>query len=282
MGYKKVTVDCAVKPVLRWAGGKSWLIPKIRDLIPAEANSYIEPFVGSAALFLDLIKRKNGFTEFYLSDINKELVVTYTTLRDNCESVIKHLQTFENTPECYYQTRGSIPCNTYEAAARFIYLNRTCFNGLYRVNKHNQFNVPFGNKSYRLLFDYDNIRHFSKLLKRANISHMDFSQTIDFVSHTSFVFLDPPYTVAHQNNNFVKYNQNLFSWNDQIRLAEFIQSIKRKGAKFIMTNASHVSTEHLFSSLGYVVHIQRHSVIGSKPQYRKEVEEMIVTNLEWR
>jgi len=275
-------IDSQVKPILRWAGGKSWLIPRLRGVIPNYVNRYIEPFAGSAALFLDLIKRAHNVSEYYLSDLNKELIDTYTTLRHNPEAVIKCLKNLENTIDCYYKTREQISGDIYETAARFIFLNRTCFNGLYRVNKHNVFNVPYGNKSYRVLFDFDNLRVFSELLKKAYLAHLDFSDTLEFITPTSLVFLDPPYTVAHQNNNFVKYNQKLFSWDDQLRLAEYIQSLKRIGAKFIMTNASHLSTEQLFSGLGTAVQVQRHSVIGSKPQYRKKVEELIITNLHWR
>ena len=166
----------------------------------------------------------------------------------------------------------------HENAAKFIYLNRTGFNGIYRVNLSGTYNVPYGHKSYKQLFDFDNLRLVSKVLKKAEIRTSDFEEGSELIRAGDFVFLDPPYTVTHIKNGFIKYNEKLFSWNDQIRLSKFIESIKLRGAYYLLTNAKHKAVADLFGVLDEPITVNRSSVVGGKNARRGLIQEYLFTN----
>lgn len=268
-----------IKPVIRWAGGKTWLLKHINQLLMGDYEYFIEPFLGGASVFLHVIQNNPSVREFYLSDCNRDMIRLYLMLQTRADDVIHVLSEFVNTEEAYYRIRSWDPSNDVEKAAQLLYLNRTCFNGLYRTNRQNRFNVPYGHKKYRVLFDYENILGFSELIKRAVLSANDFDESRVYVRNKGLVFLDPPYTVAHNNNHFVKYNQTLFSWQDQIRLSEYLGYISFHKAHFIMTNAYHESTIELFQKHGMASCVARASVIGSLPKYRRTTSELIITNI---
>ena len=271
--------EITVKPFLRWAGGKNWLIKEFSQFPLEDINNYFEPFIGGGSIFLYLTQIGKLKNQAYISDINKELIDCYIQIRDNVESVISNLCHYRNDKSFYYSIRDTIPSSDSEAAARFIYLNRTSFNGIYRVNLNGVYNVPYGFKHYPVLFDYDNLRGISKMLKNTNILHCDFQLILQSVQKKDFVFLDPPYTVAHGNNGFIKYNQKLFSWQDQKRLKETAELITDKGAYFLLTNASHPSIDALFCNIGTKIQFDRYSVIGGKHANRGKIKEYIFTNL---
>jgi DNA adenine methylase len=277
---EELGVIVKVKPFLRWAGGKRWLTKSIKNFLPKHFNNYHEPFLGGASIFLYL--KSNNFikNESYLSDFNEELINAYNQIKINPKNTINGLKKLENTKENYYSIRSDKPKSAINKALRFIYLNKTSFNGIYRVNLKGEYNVPYGFKDTKDLFEFDNIMNINNLLnQKVNLYSNDFFSVIENVQENDLVFLDPPYTVAHENNGFVKYNQKIFLWEDQQRLAQLLKEINAKKAFFILTNAAHISVEELFSNLGKKHNVQRTSNIGGKGASRKKVNEYIFTNI---
>ncbi len=266
-----------IKPIFRWAGGKNWLVKYLKTINIPEYKSYHEPFLGGGSVFFYLKPNSKVF----LSDINNELINAYKVIRDNTDDLLLILQKFENTEDEYYRVRKE-KLNDSEKirrAAKFIYLNRTGFNGLYRVNLKGEYNVPYGYKKYKQLFNYDQIRMVSKLLRDSVLDSCDFLETVRNIKESDFVFIDPPYTVTHVNNVFIKYNEKIFSWKDQERLAEFVTRIKDIGAFYMMTNAKHKDIEELYGQIDKPISISRASVIGGLKAKRGKFEEFIFTNI---
>jgi len=263
------------KPFLRWAGGKTWLLKSLSKHIPVYYNNYHEPFLGGGSVFFFLNPNNLSF----LSDSNDELVNAFIQIKENVEDVIKVLKKYKNTKDDYYLIREKSYRNKVKRSARFIFLNRTGFNGIYRVNLKGKYNVPYGFKDYTYLFDYSLFRSASKCLKNTKISSDDFELTLENIHEGDFVFIDPPYTVSHIKNGFIKYNEKLFSWEDQERLANYINQIKEKGAYYLMTNAKHDSVENLYSQIEKPISINRFSVIGGKNAKREPIQEFLFTNV---
>lgn len=263
-------------PFLRWAGGKSWFVKHIHNYLPKDGfNSYHEPFLGGGSIFFNLNPKSA-----YLSDLNEELISTYKEIRDNVEEVINELQHFQNTKDYYYFIRDDKEfSNSISKAARFIYLNQTSFNGIYRVNLKAKYNVPYGFRS-KDFFQPDNLRLASIALQGTNLFTADFNDVIANVKEGDLVFLDPPYTVSHYNNGFIKYNSKLFCEADQIRLSKFIQNIKELGAYYILTNADHQQVYEIFKINGDRIEAEkRASLIGGKNAERGIYKEAIFTNV---
>ena len=263
------------EPFIRWAGGKTWLI-KYLDTILGEKvfNNYYEPFLGGAAIFFALDIPKNA----YLSDMNEELIETYIAIRDNPQETIDILLSFENTQEQYYKIRAQEPVNKIELAARFIYLNQTSYNGLYRVNRQGKYNVPYGFRN-NWTYDIERLLVASKKLKKVKLSCGDFTENKYKIKQGDLVFLDPPYTVSHNNNGFIEYNKNLFSLDDQYRLSKYIDYIKAKGAYYILTNAAHQTVREIFDKGDNLIELDRFSLIGGKDSKREKIKEYVFTNI---
>ena len=266
-----------IEPFVRWAGGKTWLIPHMPDILgDVQIEHYHEPFLGGAAVFFSMEHKKKA----YLSDANPQLINAYIQVRDNPEGVIELFQQMRNTKDDYYRIRGEITAaNTVENAARFIYLNQTSYNGLYRVNRQGQYNVPYGFRE-TWTYDMERIRHASAKLQNTRIEVGDFEAHKYRIKPNDLVFLDPPYTVSHNNNGFIQYNKNLFSLDDQYRLKQFIEYIKRKNAYYVLTNAAHETIRDIFLAEGdRIVELQRNSLIGGKKASRAAISEYIFTNI---
>lgn len=264
-----------IKPFLRWAGGKRWFLKHVEELTKSlNFKNYHEPFVGSAAVFFHL--NTNRFA--YLSDLNTELIETYISVKEDVEKIIAELKKFKNTEKDYYKIRESKFKSDYKRAARFIYLNQTSFNGIYRVNLQGIYNVPFGfrNKNF---FEPMNLRHVSKALEKTKICDSDFDVVRKHIKKNDLVFLDPPYTVSHNNNGFIKYNQKLFSLEDQYRLSSLINYIKEKEAFYILTNAAHHKIEEIFEKGDKKIKFKRASLIGGENAIRGRFEEVVFTNI---
>lgn len=262
-------------PFLRWAGGKSWMIKHLDTIMGNfNFNHYHEPFLGGAAIFFSL----NHHYRAYLSDMNPELVDTYIAVRDFPLQVIEIFQSFPNTEQDYYRIRTQRYPTQIQKAAQFIYLNQMSYNGLYRVNKSGQYNVPYG---FRSSFKYDTKRIIdaSNALKNTNIKHGDFEINKYTIKEGDLIFLDPPYTVSHNNNGFIEYNRNLFSLDDQYRLSKYIDYIKNKGAFYILTNAAHAKIEEIFNKGDQKFCFNRHSLIGGTSAKREMISEFIFTNI---
>ena len=261
-----------LQPFLRWAGGKRWLVKKENQIAPLQFDTYIEPFLGSAAVFFSI-----SSTNFIISDINAELINCYMAIRNNHEEIegLLRIHQAKHSKDYYYQIRESQPKTEQTKAARFLYLNRTCFNGLYRVNHQGKFNVPIGSKNNALL-DNDNFRSIAEKLKQGTVLHQDFEKTIELAEEGDFIFIDPPYTVNHNLNGFIAYNENIFSWEDQVRLKNSIVSAQSRGAMITLTNADHESIHDLYSGLGNIQRLERNSVIAGKACHRKVTSEIIM------
>ena len=266
-----------IKPFLRWAGGKAWFTEHLEALIKDQNfTNYYEPFLGGGSIFLSLSVTDATAT---LSDANRELIETYIAIRDHVEDVLSYFPNYENTSEFYYQLRAMEPTDPCEKAARFIYLNHTSYNGLYRVNRQGKYNVPFGNRKSDTI-NPDEIRKASVALQGANLISGDFENRTDLIQKGTLVFLDPPYTVSHNDNGFIQYNQSIFSIEDQKRLAEYIRFIMSKEAYFILTNAAHDSIREIFAECGTSMLVERQSLIGGKKAKRGLTSELVFTNIE--
>jgi DNA adenine methylase len=260
-----------IAPPLKWAGGKRWLVSRYRHLFPASFNKYIEPFVGSGAVFFALKPKRAE-----LADKNEALVNFYKILKTNplgLQALMrKHARS--HSYQYYYKIRERKPESNDEWAAQFLYLNRTCWNGLYRENKRGEFNVPIGTKT-NVLLPTDDFEAVSNLLKHATIRTSDFGPVIARAKIGDFVFLDPPYTAAHNNNGFIKYNQHIFSWKDQERLAAVVHRAVDRGVQILVTNANHDAVKNLYKRYRQEV-VDRSSVIAGLAAARSRYEEVIV------
>jgi len=264
---------CArVAPFLKWAGGKRWLVDKYDELFIPFSGKFFEPFLGSGAVFFGVSPARS-----ILSDQNAELINCYKQIRNHWSDVELGLrkQHSLHNKDHYYLVRSSEPTDNLERAIRFLYLNRTCWNGLYRVNHKGQFNVPIGTKS-NVVLDTDNFEAVSKILKRASLKVSDFEKTINLAGDEDFVFVDPPYTVKHNVNGFIKYNQRLFSWDDQLRLRNAIEGAVSRGAKVLVTNAAHQSIIDLYDGLGEMMTLNRRSVISGLSKGRGSFDELVI------
>lgn len=259
-------------PFVKWAGGKRWLFGKdFIDTLP-KFKRYIEPFLGGGAGFFTLEP-----ASAILSDLNPELILMYRVVRDAPRDLEQRLRIHQemHSKSHYYEVRSRRPSSDLEAAARFLYLNRSCWNGLYRLNLRGDFNVPIGTKS-QIILPTDDFAYASELLKRADLRTSDFECVIDEAKSGDLVFVDPPYTVAHNNNGFVKYNEKIFSWDDQVRLRDAVKRACARGASVVLTNADHNSVHSLYSEIGTVCSVTRSSVISGNPKGRNSVTEVLV------
>lgn len=261
-----------VQPFLKWAGGKRWLVSKGLPT-PNSYNRLVEPFVGSGAVFFHLQPESA-----LLCDVNPELINLYKVVRDEPDRIQKALEFHheKHSEEHYYRVRSQKCATSLERAARTLYLNRTCWNGLYRVNKMGDFNVPIGTKT-EVILRGERMQDYSKVLKNAQIEVQDFENTIDLCEHGDFLFVDPPYTVKHNMNGFVKYNENIFSWNDQIRLSDALKRASTRGAHIVVTNADHESVLDLYKDGFDYRPVQRSSVLAASSTHRGITSEAIFT-----
>ncbi|HEM7769504.1 DNA adenine methylase [Acinetobacter baumannii] len=264
-----------VKPFLKWAGGKRWFVNKHLSLLPQKFNTYIEPFLGSGALFFNIQP-----THAIINDVNPKLIEVYKAIKIDPLGIENRLKVHheKHSKEYYYYIRSLNLENSLDEAAKFIYLNRTCFNGIYRVNLKGEFNVPIGTKD-QVLLECDNFQKVSECLQNVDIYSGDFERIIDMANEGDFLFIDPPYTVSHNNNGFIKYNENLFSWDDQIRLHQSLKRAHKRKVKILCTNANHQSIHDLYKEKYFQKHIvSRYSAISGKRSARNQYEEIVIRN----
>lgn len=212
-----------------------------------------------------------------LSDVNADLINAYEAIRDDWRLVRRYLGEYAAThnKSQYYRERSKKSTSRYRNAARFIYLNRVCWNGLYRVNLKGQFNVPLGTKT-QVILDTDNFAAIADTLEGAELISSDFEAAIDRAKNGDLVFVDPPYITAHNRNGFIKYNEKIFGWNDQIRLRNAIARAKNRGAYILISNADHASIRDLYSDIGTIKSIGRASVIAAASEYRQSTTELLI------
>lgn len=261
-----------MRPFLKWAGSKKWLVRRGLEFPIGEFDRYFEPFVGSGAVFFHLLPQKA-----VLSDMNSHLMNCYQHLRDDWLSVFEtYKELFSNhSKENFYLTRENLVSKGAMGAGQFLYLNRSCFNGIFRVNLAGKFNVPLGSKISDP-FEKSDFERWANALEECELYNCDFESIIDRMSDRDFAFVDPPYTVAHNKNGFIEYNEHIFSWDDQLRLASALIRAKKRGVRFILTNANHDSVRQLYEPYFDIEEVDRKSAIAANVAKRRPISEIII------
>ncbi len=292
-----------VKPFLKWAGGKGQLLAEIENYYPFENGTitkYAEPFVGGGAVLFDILS-KYDLEEVYISDINAELINTYRIIRDDIDELVAILMVMQREfvpmdtehRKVYYTAKrerfndlkvnGNETVNI-EKAALMIFLNKTCFNGLFRVNKKGLFNVPMGSYKNPMICDEDNLRAVSKKLQRVKIVCGDYRESADFIDENTFVYFDPPYRPITDTASFTAYTENLFNDEEQIELARFVDVMHRKGAKVVISNSDpkNSNTEDDFFDNIYSAHkikrVEANRMINCNSEARGKIKELLISN----
>ncbi len=266
------------KPVVKWAGGKSKVISQLSKYIPQAFNDYHEPFVGGGAMFFylvpDLINR-NG--KVYLSDLVKDLIILYAAIKNNVEELIRKSKEHKYEKEYYYKIRSLNPFGMpdIERASRMLFLNKTCFNGLYRVNKKGQFNVSFGDYKDPVIVDEMALRSASRAFQIAEISHGDFELVLKNAQKGDFIYLDPPYVPLSATSDFTQYTPGLFNAYDHKRLKDVFDNLKEKGCYVMLSNSDTDFVVDLYS--GYNIKtINASRAINSNIKKRGAVKELLI------
>jgi len=307
---KSADNSVSAKPFLKWAGGKSQLIPELSSRLPKEIinsgtiESYVEPFVGGGAFFFYL-KGRFQINKSFLFDINRELIVGYKVLQNNPKELtnrLKELETEyidkneEERKNYYYKVRGrynsqissfdyiNYNTNWVQRASDMIFLNRTCFNGLFRQNQKGEFNVPHGRYKNPRICDKENIKNVNLALKNTEIIYGDFSKSSKYVTDNSLIYFDPPYRPLNQTSSFTSYSKEEFTDIDQIRLSEFYKELDKKGAYLILSNSDPKNEnpdDDFFDNLYKKFIIERVNakrIINCDPRKRGEIKELIIRN----
>lgn len=272
------------KPFVKWVGGKRQLLRQFRELglYPPEAfdpitNTYYEPFVGGGAVFFDLLPETAE-----LSDLNKELVITYNVIKNDIDKLIDSLKKHIYKKDYYLEVRARNvdELSDIEIASRFIFLNRTGFNGLYRVNKKGQFNVPFGRYKNPVICDEDNLRRVSKELQNVTISHQDYKAVLETAKKGDFIYFDPPYYPINRTSSFTAYTSEGFLEKEQTELRDTFIELHKRGCFVMLSNSGTPYINELYSGIdGVTVHkIAAGRAINSKGSGRGKIMEVLVTN----
>ena len=299
--FEKDRIEC--KPFIKWVGGKGQLLPEINKLYPVELgkniNKYAEIFIGGGAVLFDILS-KYRLDQVYISDKNLELINTYRNIKDNVDVLIKSLKEMEeqyiplNNEDrkiYYYEKREEYnslkinsEMNNIEKAILFIFLNKTCFNGLYRVNKKGKFNVPMGAYKKPKICDEENLKNVSLTLRNVKIVYADYRESEKFIDDKTFVYIDPPYRPLNTSSSFTSYTENDFSDKEQIELAEFINILNRKGAKIVISNSDPKNNnidDNFFDELYKNYNINRVKatrMLNSNASLRGAINELLITN----
>lgn len=270
--------NTSVKPFVKWPGGKSNLLPELSRRMPTHFGNYYEPFLGGGALFFHLQPKRA-----VLSDRNVDLIRTYKVVRDNPEGLISNLLTHRYSQDYYYTIRNADKYESYlewsdiKKASRFIYLNKTCFNGLYRVNKKGQFNVPMGSYKNPTICNTDVLRACSKVLKNIIVESLDYESIGQYVVSGDFVYFDPPYHPTTDGNNFTAYTPGGFTEEYQERLSLFCKSLCEKGVKFMLSNSNTPLILSLYEGFNIEI-VNANRSISSNGSGRNQVRELIIRN----
>ena len=299
--YEK-SKSVTLKPFVKWVGGKSQLVEQLEKMLPTDRGKgltkYAEPMVGGGALFFSILS-KYDFEELYISDINAELINAYRAVKNDVDNLIAKLNEMqmlflpmdENGRKYFYYTvRERFNSNTLteetatEKAAQFIFLNKTCFNGLYRVNRKGQFNVPMGAYKNPTICDDENLRNIHEALQNVTIVCGDYSLSKSFIDKDTFVYLDPPYRPISETSAFTAYNSDAFDDEEQIRLSKFIDEINLSGAKIVLSNSDpkNVNEEDNFFDDLYknykINRVEATRAINSKGDKRGKINELLICN----
>jgi len=273
-----------VAPFLKWVGGKRQLMPSIVELLPKNIRelNYFEPFIGGGAVLFHL-QPKNAV----INDFNTELINVYETIKNNLPELITDLKKHENNSDYFYQIRGLDRTEEFkkltsiERASRVIYLNKTCFNGLYRVNNAGEFNAPFGRYKNPNIVNEPTLKAVNKYLNSNNIllRSGDYADILNEVNENSFVYLDPPYHPISESSNFTGYIQGGWNMFDQIRLREFCDQLNNRGVKFLLSNSSAPLIKDQYENYR-IKTVKANRAINSNGADRGEIDEFLIRNYE--
>ena len=293
-----------VRPFVKWAGGKGSLIPQLNNFYPYELKNgiierYIEPFVGGGAVLIDILQKYN-VQEAYAFDINIDLINSYNVIKNNVEELIVNLKIMETEyiqleqeerKNYFYNKREEYNNYTLEKneqniqrAAQFIYLNRTCFNGLYRVNKNGKFNVPMGSHKNPTICDEENLRRLSKLIQNVQFQYGDYRKSMEYVNENTFVYFDPPYRPLNVTSGFTSYTKEDFNDDNQKELATFYRQLNERNAKLMLSNSNPKNTnkeDTFFDNIyqGFNIdEIYASRMINANSNGRGKISEILVTN----
>lgn len=272
------------KPFVKWVGGKRQLLVQFRrlNLYPPEkfnvkTGRYFEPFVGGGAVFFDLLPEKG-----FLSDLNNELVTTYNVIKNDVESLIKALKKHKIDKEYFLKIRAQDPnsLNDLAVASRFIFLNRTCFNGMYRVNSKGGFNVPFGKYENPLICDEVNLRKVSKSLKGIEIKHQDYKEVLKKAKKGDFIYFDPPYYPVSKTASFTSYTKESFLDKEQIELRDTFLELNKRGCFVMLSNSDTPFINKIYSGFKgiRITKVEAGRAINSDASGRGKITEVLVTN----
>lgn len=272
------------KPFVKWVGGKRQLIAQFREkhfLLPSQfnqtTNTYYEPFVGGGAVFFEVLPERA-----VLSDMNAELVITYNAIKNDVEKLMLSLKEHIHSKDYFLELRAKDirKLKDIEAASRFIYLNRTGFNGLYRVNKSGQFNVPFGSYKNPVICDENNLRAVSKVLKNVSILHQDYKHVLKTAQPGDFIYFDPPYFPVSKTASFTSYTAGSFLEKEQIELRDAFVELHKRGCFVMLSNSDTPFINELYADISDVtIHkVSAGRAINSKASGRGKITEVVVTN----
>jgi len=295
-------INKIAKPFIKWAGGKSQLLAEIDNAIPEKVKqsdfTYIEPFVGGGAVLFWVLQKYPNIKKAVINDINTDLTNSYETIKQDVEKLILLLKNWEKEyhflkdkpeekKEYYYSKRklfNSRISDKTTQAAMFIFLNRTCFNGLYRVNRKNKFNVPIGSYKTPMICDENNLRAVSNILQKVTVFNGDFEDTLKYVENESFFYFDPPYKPLSETSSFNSYTKDEFDDNEQVRLAKFCEKIDLSGHQWILSNSDVKGKDpedNFFDNLYHRFNIKRvlaRRNINSNPNKRGQLSELLIIN----
>ena len=273
------------KPFVKWAGGKRQLIPIINQNLPESFGTYYEPFLGGGALLFHILTDKNG-QKCSISDLNSDLVLAYTTIRDRIDALISSLKSHEknyqkDSKSYYYSVRESNPRNEVEKTSRLIFLNRTCFNGLYRVNSKGKFNVPLGKYTNPNIVNEENLRAVSSILQtnRISIKCRDFESVLRDAKKGDLVYFDPPYQPVSSTANFTSYTTKDFTYDDLTRLAELCLKLDSKECHVLLSNSDSKEVSDIFEKKPWkITRIEANRSINSNSKKRTGHFELLIKN----
>ena len=273
------------KPFVKWAGGKRQLIPILNKNLPKTFGTYYEPFLGGGALLFHVLTEHTG-QNCSISDLNSDLILTYTTIRNRIDDLInslkKHARNYQkDSKSYYYSVRESHPRNEIEKTSRLLFLNRTCFNGLYRVNSKGKFNVPLGKYTNPNIVNEDNLRSVSRILQSSpvHIQCRDFEAVLEDVKKGDLVYFDPPYQPISKTANFTSYTNKDFTYDDLTRLANLCEDLDAKGCKVLLSNSNSKIVSEMFSGKKWkVMKIHANRSINSDSKKRTGHYELLIKN----
>jgi DNA adenine methylase len=277
-----------VKPFIKWAGGKTSILSQLIDNLPERFNNYHEPMLGGGALLLHIIQAHETNRKYYASDLNEELIQTYNVLKSSVNPLITRLRKIEkeylnsshtNREQLFYKIRAQKLHNPISIAARFIFLNKTCFNGLYRVNKSGQFNVPHGKYKMPKILDTNNLQQISQVLQKLYLRHHNINEGYHFAENHDFIYFDPPFYPISKTADFTSYTTDKFSHDEQLKLKWIVDDLTKRKVYVMLSNSDHPWILGAYQASKYMIkEVEARRSLSSNVLSRGKINELVITN----